>query len=163
MKKTLLLLFWLLNLTICQGQSDYVILKNQSTITDLITTYKILPSSSTTTELSETELDLAKKASLEYIKDFNAAIIEEFKKRGERKKYAKMYQIDNLGNYKIQYVPYLNEKGEKEIWINGFCNDFDKDWRRKIIHVFDGGNCYFTIRLNLTTGERLGIGTNGYA
>ncbi|MBA9079913.1 hypothetical protein [Rufibacter quisquiliarum] len=163
MKKILLLFFALLNFATCRGQSAYVILKDKETITDLITIYKVLPESSTTTELSEAELDLVKKASIEYIKDFNTAISEEFRKRGERKKYAKMYQIENLSNYKIQYVPYLNGKGEKEIWINGFCNDFDKDWRRELIHVFDGGNCYFTIRLNLTTGERLGIGTNGYA
>lgn len=163
MKKTLLLLFWLLNLTVCQRQSDYVILKDQSTISDLITTNKILPQSSTTTELSEAELDLVKKSSQDYIKDFNRVISEGFRKQGEKKKYARMHQIRNMSNYKIQYVPYLNKKGEKEIWINGFCNDFDEDWRRKIIHVFDDGNCYSTIRLNLTTGERLGTGTNGYA
>ncbi|WP_192822579.1 hypothetical protein [Rufibacter sp. LB8] len=163
MKKFFLLLYALLNLAICRGQSDYVVLKDQSTITDLISLYKILPQSSKPTELTEAEFDVVKKASLDYINDFNSATKEGFRKRGEKKKYAKMYQIKGLNNYNIQYVPYLNNKGEKEIWINGFCNAFDQDWRKKIIYAFDGGNCYFTIRLNLTTGERLGIGTNGYS
>lgn len=84
-------------------------------------------------------------------------------KHGEKRKYARMYEIMRLENYKIQYVPFLNEKGEKEVWINGFCSSFDSDWRKDIIHVFDGGNCYFTIRLNLSTGKCISAGTNGYA
>ena len=68
-----------------------------------------------------------------------------------------------MKNYKIQYVPYTNEKGAKEIWINGFCSDFDLEWKSEIRYVLDGGNCYFTIQLNVDTGKCLTIGINGYA
>ncbi|RDC65310.1 hypothetical protein [Adhaeribacter pallidiroseus] len=163
MKRLILLIIGLLNFAVCQGQSDYVILKDQSIIHDLISTYKILPEAMLATELSEAEFNLAKKISLKTIEDYNTKVNEGFKKRGESRRYAKMYQIRDLKNYKIQYVPYLNEKREKEIWINGFCDSFNKDWRKEIIHVFDGGNCYFTIRLNLLTGECIAVGTNGYA
>ena len=33
--------------------------------------------------------------------------------------------------YKIQLVPVINEKGEKEVWINGFCESFG-NWREEI-------------------------------
>ena len=163
MKKSILIILGILNFTICKAQSDFVILKDQQTINELISTYKILPESSQTTELTQAEFNLVEKMSKECIENYNDKITEGFKKRGEKRKYAKMYKVMELQNYKIQYVPYLNEKGEKEIWINGFCDDFDSDWKKEIISVFDGGNCYFTIRLNLSTGECLEIGTNGYA
>ena len=60
-------------------------------------------------------------------------------------------------------MPYVNEKGEKEIWINGFCDNKGTDWKKEIIFVFDGGNCFFEIRLNLTTEECLAIGISGYS
>ena len=163
MKKSIFIVIGLLNFIISKAQSDFVILENQQTISELIKTYKILPESSKITKLTQTEFNLVKKISKDCIENYNNKVTEGFKKRGEKKKYAKMYRIMELKEYKIQYVPYLNEKGEKEIWINGFCSDFDTDWRKEIISVFDGGNCYFTIRLNLSTGECLEIGTNGYA
>ena len=159
----MLLLIRFFNLIICRGQSDYVILKDQTIINELVSTYKILPKAVKTTELSKAEFNLVEKKIKECIGNYNSKIVAGFKKRGENRKNTKMYQIMELKNYKIQYVPYLNEKGEKEIWINGFCNNFNMDWKKEIIYVFDGGNCYFTIRLNLSTGECIEIGTNGYA
>jgi hypothetical protein len=63
----------------------------------------------------------------------------------------------NLDQYKRQYVPIINSKGEKEVWINFFCNDLhenyfgDLDWKTDLIQVEDGGNCFFNIKINLTT------------
>ncbi|SDY06718.1 hypothetical protein SAMN05444411_1187 [Lutibacter oricola] len=163
MKKSIIILIGLLYLGVCRGQSEYVILSKQSTLDELILTYKVLPKNAKKAELSDEEFRLVGKKTQEYIEIYNTQVNEGFKKRGEKKKYAKMYRIMKLTNYKIQYVPYLNQKGEKEIWINGFCDDFNSDWRKEIISVFDGGNCYFTIKLNLSSGECLSIGTNGYA
>ena len=92
----------------------------------------------------------------------NSETDKSFKERGESK-YAHMYKIKKLKNYKIQFVPYLNEQGEKEVWINGFCSGSNSNWKKEIVWVMDGGNCYFQIRLNLTTGTCIEIGTNGYA
>jgi len=159
----MLIFIGILNFTICNAQSDFVILKDQKTIDKLINVYKILPEFSKTFDITKAEFDFIEEVSRECISNYNKNVMNGFKKRGEKRKYAKMYQIKDLKNYKIQYVPYLNEKGEKEIWINGFCDDFDSDWKRDIIYVFDGGNCYFSIKLNVLTGECLAIGTNGYA
>ena len=57
----------------------------------------------------------------------------------------------------------FNHKGEKEVWINGFCNTWDKNWKTEIILVHDGGNCYFNLKINLTSGECFEISVNGYA
>ena len=163
MRIYILIILGILNFAFCEAQSDFVILNDQQTINELITTFKVLPETAKTTELTQAEFDLCKKKYKECIENYNNQITVGFKKRGEKRKYAKMYKIMELQNYKIQYVPYLNDNGEKEIWINGFCKDFDSGWGKKIISVFEGGNCFFTIRLNLSTGECLEIGTNGYA
>ncbi|MEP6747650.1 MAG: hypothetical protein ABJB86_07985 [Bacteroidota bacterium] len=54
--------------------------------------------------------------------------------------------------YKWQYVPYINSKGEKKVFINCFCSGvggFDK-WKEKLIEVDDGGSCFFNTTVNLT-------------
>ncbi len=112
--------FLLLGLTFCRAQSDFVILQDEKTINELITVFKILPKSTTTTSLSSTELDTAKELLAECVMDYNSQIREGFKKRGEKKRYARMYQIKGLSYYKVQFVPYINENGEKrnmDKWI----------------------------------------------
>jgi hypothetical protein len=72
--------------------------------------------------------------------------------------------IRPFSSYKLQWVPFENAKGEKEIWINGLCNPFDNyfgKWKRGIIVVKDGGNCYFQMRINLTTETYADITVNG--
>ena len=163
MKKLTLILIGILNFTICEAQSDYVILNDQQTIDKLVNTYKILTESSKTSEITEAEFNFINDALKECVAKYNNNVKEGFRKRKEKRKNAKMYLIKDLKNYKIQYVPYLNEKGEKEIWINGFCDNFDSEWKRNIIYVFDGGNCFFNVKINVSTKECLSIGTNGYA
>jgi hypothetical protein len=163
MKRLTIGSIFLLHLTFCKAQSDIVILQNQKTIHELITIFKILPESAMTTSLSSAELEVVKRLLTKCIADYNNQISESFKKRGEQSKYARMYQIMRLGKYKIQVVPYINEKGEKEVWINGFCNHFNTDWKTEIVQVFDGGNCYFTVRLNVSNNKCVAVGTNGYA
>ena len=57
----------------------------------------------------------------------------------------------NLSDYKRQYVPVVTSKGDKEIWINFFCEDWgDNEWKTKIMSVQFGGSCYFNLKVNLT-------------
>lgn len=62
-----------------------------------------------------------------------------------------------LEGYKRQYVPIINKKGQKEVWINFFCNDMedgafgDEKWRTALVLVEDGGNCFYHIKINLNT------------
>ncbi len=73
-------------------------------------------------------------------------------------KYGK---LTDLSKYKRQLVPYLNAKGEKEVWVNCFCSDFGQDWRKEIIQVDDGGRCFFNLRINLMTKKGFDLRVNG--
>jgi hypothetical protein len=69
---------------------------------------------------------------------------------------------------KRQYFPYVNEKGERIIFINGFKEMLmlpteissgiyeDRpivDWNKQIVWPDDGGDEYWRIWINLSTGE----------
>jgi hypothetical protein len=69
----------------------------------------------------------------------------------------------DLKRYKRQYVAVINNKGEKEIWINFFCNDWYMDWKKEIIIVKDGGDCFFNLKINLTTRKYYDLMINGEA
>src|SRR3569623_2361249 len=49
----------------------------------------------------------------------------------------------DLSNYKRQYMPFLNKRGEKLVWVNCFCiSDMNfPDWKKEIVIVDDGGSC----------------------
>lgn len=70
----------------------------------------------------------------------------------------------NLANYKRQLVMVTNAKGEKVVWVNCFCREGNQaSWRRRIIEVDDGGNCYFNIKFNLTRRTWYDMIVNGVA
>jgi hypothetical protein len=71
--------------------------------------------------------------------------------------------IINLTKYKRQYIAVTNSKGEKEVWINCFCDSWGKKWREELIFVLDGGNCYFNLKINLSHGEYYELMVNGDA
>ncbi|HWY34363.1 MAG TPA: hypothetical protein VNX68_06930 [Nitrosopumilaceae archaeon] len=74
----------------------------------------------------------------------------------------KFYVVRDLEEYKFQFVPIVNVKGEKIVWINAFCGTFGaNNWKKDIVLVMDGGNCYFQAKINLTTKSVFEIGTNG--
>ena len=73
-------------------------------------------------------------------------------------------------HYKMQIIPAMNNKGQKEIWVNGFCSHrngwrepFNQNWKEQIVLVEDGGNCYFNFKINLDTKEYYSFYVNGYA
>ena len=73
------------------------------------------------------------------------------------------FAIRPLAVYRKQFVPVINRKGEKEVWVNCLCDDDDDDWKKGIIMVDDGGNCYFNLKINLTKKTFSQIMINGYA
>ncbi len=78
-------------------------------------------------------------------------------------KTASRFSIE-LQGYKKQYVPIINQKGENEVWANMFCSDFEAEyWKTEIVNVEDGGNCFWNVKINLTTGEYYELSINGYA
>lgn len=69
--------------------------------------------------------------------------------------------IRDLAEYKIQFIGYLNEAGEKILLANYFCNHSDVDWENTWIGVDGGGNCFFEVKVNLDKKEVFDLSING--
>jgi hypothetical protein len=118
------------------------------------------------TDLSSKELSQIEHILQKCISNYNPEQekrIEEINKEHPEYKLNKNAFIIDLSKYKRQYVPVLNAKGEKEVWINCFCNTWNSDWKKNLIFVHDGGNCYFNVKVNLTTGKYYELIVNGEA
>ena len=68
----------------------------------------------------------------------------------------------DLNKYKRQYIAIINEAGEKEVWVNCFCQ-YDETWKRNIVEVHDGGKCYFNLKINLSSNRYYDFYINGEA
>jgi hypothetical protein len=75
----------------------------------------------------------------------------------------KQFSIDFNDSYKRQLVIAINNKGEKEVWVNCFCRSWGNRWKKQIMLVSDGGTCYFNFKINLATKKYYDLGVNGYA
>ena len=64
------------------------------------------------------------------------------------REYSWAEKISNYSSYYRQYVGYINGKGEKILFINGFCK-WESNWRSEIISYRGGGSCFFTIKANV--------------
>ena len=74
------------------------------------------------------------------------------KKQDTTKKFS---EYIDLKNYKRQYVPFTNSKGEKKVYVNCFCLSGGNfiEWKKLMHIVDDGGSCFFNVIINLTTIE----------
>jgi hypothetical protein len=64
--------------------------------------------------------------------------------------------------YYKQFIAVINSKGEKEVWVNCCCSVM-ADWRKQIQVTYDGGSCYFSLKINLTKGTVYDFMVNGLA
>jgi hypothetical protein len=71
-------------------------------------------------------------------------------------------QDNKLKVYKRQYVCVIDQKGDKLVWVNCFCQTYNDEWRTKLFWVDDGGNCYYSFIVNLTAGNYYNLLVNGY-
>jgi hypothetical protein len=72
--------------------------------------------------------------------------------------------IINLKMYYRQYIVVKNLKGEKEVWVNCFCTVQNMDyWKKQVVFVDDGGNCFFNVRINLSKRTFTDFIVNGEA
>jgi|SRR5271169_1037639 len=69
--------------------------------------------------------------------------------------------LQDLKNYKCQYVPILNGENQREVWVNCFCQTMDINWKSKIVQIMDGGTCFFNVRINLAKGSYFNLYVNG--
>lgn len=79
-----------------------------------------------------------------------------------------MGQIGHF-QYDRQLIPHVNLKNEKTVWINCFCNIEEhpysvryRDLNSGMILVDDGGNCYFSVFLNLENNKFYDLYVNGF-
>jgi hypothetical protein len=87
----------------------------------------------------------------------------EIKSKYPGHKFYKEHFIIDLKKYRRQYIAVTNIAGEKEVWINCFCDKDETYWKTEIVFVFDGGNCFFNLKVNLTKGEYYELMVNGEA
>jgi hypothetical protein len=72
--------------------------------------------------------------------------------------------IKNPSKYYKQLIPIINSKGEKEVWVNCFCDiEGTPFWKKSIVLLLDGGSCYFNLKINLTKGVVYDFMVNGVA
>lgn len=65
-------------------------------------------------------------------------------------------------NYRTQLIAVRNKNGEKEVWVNSFCEIWGGErWKTQIMSVDDGGSCYFNFKINLTTKKYYNLEVNG--
>lgn len=118
------------------------------------------------THLTSEDIEKIELILVDFLKEYNPKQEKEYNEIKGKNPNAKIdinhFTID-LGRYKRQYYATTNEKGEKEIWVNCFCNTWDKNWKENLIFIFDGGNCYFNLKINLTTGMFWDVIVNGDA
>jgi len=78
------------------------------------------------------------------------------------------FSISPLSGYGVQYKVTITQKGEKEVWINGFCKGSgdmyaDVNLTTTPVIVFDGGSCYFNTTINLKKRKASKITIHGFA
>lgn len=140
------------------NDSTYTILNKPSGWNRIFKNAK--PTSLTELEINKIE-DILKVAINEYNLKLEKYFQTENEKYPKNKRDISKFQLV-LNKHLRQYVPVINQKGEKEIWVNFFCDSMYTDWKNHIVKVFDGGNCYFNIKVNLTTNSYSKLIVNGY-
>lgn len=86
------------------------------------------------------------------------------------------FEIKNINRFYRQYVCYLDNSGDLIVFINAFCQLLDTpidsigtviwkkyDWKNKLLVVNDGGTCFWSIRINLTSKKYFNFSVNGQA
>lgn len=71
-----------------------------------------------------------------------------------------MWIEDILTTYKKQLIFATDNRGQLFVWVNCLCKTHGDDWRSHIPLIFDGGSCYFNLKLNLTTREYFDFSIN---
>ena len=67
---------------------------------------------------------------------------------------------ERLDEYQRQYIG-LERGGRQIIYGNFFCNNLGMDWRKKLVIVDDGGDCYFQVEYDVEDGAFIKLLVNG--
>ncbi|MBN2159238.1 MAG: hypothetical protein JW807_07570 [Spirochaetes bacterium] len=92
------------------------------------------------------------------LKDIIAAdkiVAEKIARDHPRSSICRSYRKNSWADYIRQCVGIINEKGEPLLWMNYICAGSREDttgyWKKKIVYVMGGGECYFSGSVNLAS------------
>lgn len=140
--KSLTLLFMIYTNQLFFSQND----ENETIQFDYSNEYQWLPKNCKNYNLETSDKQIVSQLLEKAIKDYNL--------KNEKK-------IIEIKDYKRQYIAYIDINGEKEIWINFFCDELSYNWKKKIVQVKDGGKCYFNLKINITKKTFRNLFVNG--
>jgi len=120
----------------------------------------------TKTDLSSEEVRLVQEILVKEMDDFNQREIDRLRRIGadtiESIKYD-LY-IGPIDEYWCQYVPMSNSTGDKNVFVNCFCDEpHDDSWKYTIVDYMDGGRCSFRMRILLNKKKGVHMKVNGTA
>jgi hypothetical protein len=115
------------------------------------------------TQLTSYDIELIEKLLKKCIEKYNSEQLKGFKnvKNQAKNELNPTDYLVDLSKYKRQYVATINSKGETEVWVNCFCDSWNTDWKKEILVVFDGGYCFFNLKLNLNRKNYFDLRFNG--
>jgi hypothetical protein len=96
-------------------------------------------------------------------KELSIGYIDSLEKNRE-KQYVKILNHKHKSYYR-QYVGYIDNKGDRIILINAFCEPFNekRDLKTDWVFILDGGSCFYQIKINLSTLKCFDFFVNGVA
>ncbi len=145
---------------------DFKVDKSQLAILQLDTTQDWTFKNCKRADLSDQELVIIEKVLMDCIEFYNTQQLNHFRKLDSiypnRNFDMKQFTIE-LKDYKRQYIPVINMSGEKEVWVNCFCQTMGHDWKTEEVFILDGGNCFFNLKINIDTKKYYDFMVNGEA
>jgi hypothetical protein len=86
--------------------------------------------------------------------------IESYLKKAAAKRSPNLWS--KLAPYKRQYVG-LTRNNRRVIFANFFCDAFNTDWKKTVVVVDDGGDCFFTVVYDVDRASFYDLRINGEA
>lgn len=110
------------------------------------------------------EIDKILKASILQYNVNEEKRLPELQAKYPEEKIDKSWVDIEIEKYKRQYIPYINNKGEKEVWIYCTINRrVHSTWKKEILFAAGGGNYYFEVTVNLSNKTYRDFSINGPA
>ena len=103
--------------------------------------------------LTNDEIVVADTLLQKFIGEYNKEQTRQYNSFTPEQQKGHILLLLDLNKFRRQYVPVINQSGDKEIWVNCFCNNMGKDWKREVIKSSGERMCNFKIMLNLTQSK----------
>lgn len=138
----------------------------QPIATMVVLAYSELPQKylkvSTPREITTDEYPVAEELLIKAVHAYNEKQSDNFIRYMNENPKADWTQTDlfiDLSQYYRQYIPYMNENGQKCLWINLFKRPVG-NWLERRVFVVDDTRDFFSICLNMDTGKRFDFTLN---